>query len=817
MPDAAGPGPPIRFGLFTLDPRSGDLRKGRTRIRVPAQSLRVLSALLERPGEVVGRDELRRRLWTSETFVDFEQGLNAAVRRLREALGDSADSPRFIETLPKRGYRFIGTIEPVDEPARSDPAATADRPAGAGPGPSLTAPTRTTRTPRPWPIAVAIVVVVTAGVAGWWSWQQSVRFRWAHTAAGSEVSRLIDEQDYDAAFRVAEHAAAIDPRSQSVQELRASASRPASITSEPSGADVFVRGYRSTSDWIPLGRTPLEQTRIPGGLLRFRVTREGFDPFEGASHWGRPLHFTLAPAGTAPDGMVWVPPGAAPGVDGTLVTTPGFWMDRLEVTNREFRKFVDAGGYASPDYWREPIASNGRQLAWSEAMRLFIDATGRPGPAGWEVGTYAAGQDEYPVTGVSWYEAAAFMAFAGKSLPTVYHWRRTSGADLLFADIIPLSNFGRKGLSKAGAHAGLGTYGALDMAGNAKEWCWNDTGGRRLILGGAWNDDPHVFGMLEAFPPIERRADYGFRGIREVEPADPALRASVSIPPPGPPRPVGDELYGVYTRFFAHDRPRVDARVDGIDDAPPGWRRETVSFLSSDGLDRVPAVLFLPRRATPPFQVALYVPGADAEMLRSRGDMNMNWVEVILRSGRAVLHPIYRGTFERGLAPNEMGPHTRRDLRIQNAKEIARALDFIEARPDLDRSRVALIGMSNGAVQGVISGALESRFRTLVLLGAGLVDARVPPELNPANYAPRVRTPTLMINGRWDFVLPYETAQRPLFRLLGTSPHDKRHEVFDGGHVPLRRQDAVAVVLDWLDRYLGPVLTPGTSTPTARN
>ena len=116
-------GPPaIRFGPFTLDGRSGELRNGPTRLKVPDQSIAVLQALLERPGELVTRDALRDRLWGPDTFVDFEAGLNAAVRRLREALNDSADVPRYVETLPRRGYRFIA---PVDGTSAAAPTAAA--------------------------------------------------------------------------------------------------------------------------------------------------------------------------------------------------------------------------------------------------------------------------------------------------------------------------------------------------------------------------------------------------------------------------------------------------------------------------------------------------------------------------------------------------------------------------------------------------------------------------------------------------------------------------------------------------------------------
>ncbi len=111
MHEPASPARHVRFGAFELNLRSGELHKGRTRLRVPDQSIEILKALLEHPGELVTREALRDRLWSSDTFVDFEHGLNAAVRRLREALGDSADVPKYIETGSCRGDRFIGTID----------------------------------------------------------------------------------------------------------------------------------------------------------------------------------------------------------------------------------------------------------------------------------------------------------------------------------------------------------------------------------------------------------------------------------------------------------------------------------------------------------------------------------------------------------------------------------------------------------------------------------------------------------------------------------------------------------------------------------
>jgi DNA-binding winged helix-turn-helix (wHTH) protein len=102
--------PTFRFGVFELDPRARELRKQGMKIRLQGQPVEILAMLLQRPGEIVSREELQKKLWPADTFVDFEQGLNNAMKRLRAALDDDADSPHFIETLPRRGYRFVGSV-----------------------------------------------------------------------------------------------------------------------------------------------------------------------------------------------------------------------------------------------------------------------------------------------------------------------------------------------------------------------------------------------------------------------------------------------------------------------------------------------------------------------------------------------------------------------------------------------------------------------------------------------------------------------------------------------------------------------------------
>src|SRR6201981_1377470 len=108
----------VRFGTYEVSLQSGEMRKGGVRIKVQQQPMKLLEILLERPGEVVTREELRSRVWADESFGDFDQAVNIAIAKLRSALGDSAENPRFIETLPKRGYRFIADVSVVDADSR---------------------------------------------------------------------------------------------------------------------------------------------------------------------------------------------------------------------------------------------------------------------------------------------------------------------------------------------------------------------------------------------------------------------------------------------------------------------------------------------------------------------------------------------------------------------------------------------------------------------------------------------------------------------------------------------------------------------------
>jgi dienelactone hydrolase len=442
-------------------------------------------------------------------------------------------------------------------------------------------------------------------------------------------------------------------------------------------------------------------------------------------------------------------------------------------------------------------------------MARFLDATGRPGPANWELGEFPKGQEDYPVSGVSWYEAAAYANFAGQRLPTVHEWKRAAGASI-FSEILDLSNFGTKGTAPVGSFSGVGPYGTLDMAGNVKEWCWNAYGANRYILGGAWNEAAYMYMDDDAYPPLDRLPTYGFRVVRSVK-ATPFPQTLLQpivdtlMRDYRKEKPVSDAVFSAYKGFYEYDRKPLNARVERTEDSSEGWRKQTITFDAAYGQERVTAYLFLPANVSAPYQTVVFYPHAGMFLPGDSRNPELSFVSFIIKSGRALIFPVYKGTLERYVpASEEKETSGERDLEVEDYKDLARSLDYIETRPDLDHQKLAYYGVSQGAREASVMLGLENRFRTAVLVAGGFSTLLQVPEVREINFAPHIKIPVLMINGRYDFVFPLETSQQPLFRWLGTPEKDKRHVLFDSGHVP-PRNDIIRETLNWLDNRLGPV------------
>ncbi len=722
---------------------------------------------------------------------DSEIGLITAILRDQPPLLKAARAD-----LPATLQPIVDRCLAKDVDARYRDAASA-KAALDGVVTSLNRQSSDARGRRALVMPLALVLVAAAGY-GVWAGVQSRRAGWARQQI-PEIERLSHTADHAlAAVRLARSAERYAP--DDVARVRGQWF-PMSLTTTPEGADVQVKDYADPGGaWESLGRTPIRDF-MPLGLYRARVSLAGHDPVEVSLADGTQIK--LWPSGTTPQGMTFVRGGAyALGVAGSVIL-PDFWIERTEVTNRDYQRFVEAGGYRTPQFWKQPFSSPSGLQTFDQAMARFRDTTGRPGPSTWELGTYQEGRADYPVSGISWFEAAAYAEFTGKSLPTIYHWHRAAGTDSPFSDVLRLSNFDQKGLEPAGKRAGLGPWGTLDMAGNVKEWCLNSPAGRELryILGGAWNEPSYRFRDPEAADPWQRNGNFGTRLVKDLGPVPDRARDPVPqvYGDPAALVPVTDAQFEVLKGVYTYDRAPLAEKVEAVDDSSPNFRVEKVSFAAAYGNERIPAHLFLPKHGRPPYQTVIYFPSAYARQAKSSTQLDHLAFDFVVRSGRALLYPIYRGTFERGGGTTLPGPSAVRDMQVTWTKDVFRAIDYLETRRDLDLDRLAFYGMSLGGFYGPIPVALEPRIKSAIFALAGL-RFNYPQEIQSANFMPRVRVPVLLVNGRDDFSAPV-AAQRRFIELLGTPPEHKRHAILDGGHAPNDIRGMIREILDWLDRY----------------
>jgi len=671
-------------------------------------------------------------------------------------------------------------------------------------------------------IAGAAVVIVVAAAA---LFVRERRGRWVHDTAVPTIKQLIEADQLDSAYAIAMEAEARAPGDSLLAPLWGDISQTQTFLSEPSGATVTRAPVSDTTVWTSVGTTPTGDLRIPNNAWYYRYAKTGYRTVTvlgarlGGSYVPIPSPVLLRKATDPDSDMVPIRGGRLAGTMYGLSASDtfelaDFLMDAREVTNRQYEAFVRAGGYADRRWWDTTAVRDGRPTAWETAMAAFVDRTGQTGPSTWEGGAPPRDAADLPVGGVSWYEARAFARWAGKELPTVYEWNAAAIPEAA-RWVVPHGRYESTGPVRGGDARGVSPRGVYDLAGNVREWTVNPRErGSRYILGGGWSDPAYLFSEIYTQPEFDRSAINGIRLVKRLGVGKDLSAASSPIP--GLVRdytrasPVDDGSFRSLLAMYDYDNTPLNARIESRDTTPEDWVREDVTFDAPSGGTRMAAVLFLPKRARPPYQTIVAWPASDAFLLPGPQAISLWFVDYLVRGGRAVLYPIFEHTYGRGErwlgdVPDATIAH--RDQMVRWATEMRRSIDYAVTRADIDSARLGYVGYSWGARLGGVMLAVEPRLKAAVLNVPGLRMTALRPEEDPVNFLPRIRIPVLMLSGRYDSVFPFELSQKPFFMLLGTPAADKRHIVFEGGHF-LPRTELVAESFKWFDRYLGPVSRP---------
>jgi serine/threonine protein kinase/formylglycine-generating enzyme required for sulfatase activity len=387
------------------------------------------------------------------------------------------------------------------------------------------------RTRPPFLRARVVLPLLAVGMAGVLVVRAATQ-RAASRALRAAVEAAADSGDVDEVARLL-GGASVDLGESALTDVVPEIGGFLAVRSSPSNAAVVISRVTPIERFserppVPLGRTPIEHRRIVVGEYLVTYSAPGYDSLSLLVNLtprdSSALAAELVPSDTlAPMVLVSAGPG-----DSAAVLSP-FLIGRHETTNAEFQRFVDAGGYRSPELWPESMVIDGRTSGRQEALARLVDGTGLAGPRGWTAGRFPEGKGRHPVTGVTWYEASAYARWARGALPTAAQWWLAAlGAS---ADPLPWgrdgstiearANFSLTGTTEAGAHPlGVSPTGAHDMAGNVGEWLADGpfAGNRRMVAGGSWRDPTYLFERGNTIL-VEAGAASDIVGFRIVTPA----------------------------------------------------------------------------------------------------------------------------------------------------------------------------------------------------------------------------------------------------------------------------------------------------------
>lgn len=660
-----------------------------------------------------------------------------------------------------------------------------------------------------------------------------------------QIETLIKEKNYFEAYQLAVQAEKYLKDDSTFIRLIPGFADFLTITTNPEGAEVYLKrfdpnpeGHSPDREYV--GVTPINNLRVIRGGYKIYLEKEGYAACERvfSSAYGLEgikrstdvtIEVNLLEQKNTIKNMVLVPGGIyrlvgwdAPTSD--EVQLDDFYIDKYEVSNKDFKAFIDAGGYSKKQYWKHLFIEAGKSLSWEEGISKFKDRTGLPGPRHWLNQEYPEGKGNYPVTNINWFEAAAYAEFSGKKLPTIFQWEKAArnGEYQIYDLVMPwgIKNPNENVLQRANFESngtvavdnfefGISPFGCYNMAGNVKEWCLNEVTGGFSTTGGSWEDPIYGFAQFGVYPGFYASNSIGFRCVRTAkavknDPGTMSIKIEEKIPVY---QPVDEKTYQTFLTHYKYDKKPLNPKIIETTETAD-WVKEKITFSGIDN-ERIIACLYLPKRAAKPYQCLNWIPHSGVINGSMRTDEAAEYsLAPQIKAGRALLAVVPKGAIERPHKPGFEWPEIEtvkyREQAIHYAIEFSLGLDYLATRDDIDMDRIGFIGSSWGSTgTGIIIAAVDQRYRSVVFLAGGIrtYNREKLPEVNPINFAPYIKVPKLLFNGRYDEAFPLETATLPFYKLMR---EPKQLSLVDAGHVP-PIEKRVPIINKWLDDTLGPV------------
>ena len=606
-----------------------------------------------------------------------------------------------------------------------------------------------------------------------------------------ELIETFDKGDIPMSFLKSKELLKEYPNNEIIKNYYYKSSQYIKLNVEKAGVDVSVM-YAGDSVFNYLGKTPIDSFIVPnidgGRSHRLKLVHNNINyEYKGRNRY----KFNL------PDEAIEIPKDHKAflgtnlsfylqGINFQNIKIEPFSIGTNEVSNKDFQEFMDSGGYENPVYWDFPFQAGDKIYDFNSSIKLFTDKYGQLGPANWSYGKFPSGLDDYPVTGISWFEAKAYAKFKNLKLPNIYEWTYASGIPENFMtvnqSVVKMSNYNssqlREVTNSKGSYNGLNNIG-----GNVKEWVLNPYGERKekySIMGGSFNELSYTFNNYYSASPFERSVGNGFRLSKSLKNYKSVTDDDII---PEFERDfdnisdVSDEVFEVYKSQFDYENKPLNATTITLDSFQEGYTAQKFDIETSyESEEMLSGYIVYSNKFKGKYDPIIMFPNATSIGSNNLSDFPGNiFAKHLIDEGYAVIHPIYYNTYNREKSINTFWASESEDYKnavIKIGQDFKRSIDYVESRNDFNIENLSYFGYSWGSIMSNYLLAIDDRIKAAVLCVGGLMMQKSKKEVEAHYYIRRIKTPILHIVGKEDGIFSYEKSYKPWKNLIGT-PNDK--------------------------------------------
>ena len=505
------------------------------------------------------------------------------------------------------------------------------------------------------------------------------------------------------------------------------------------------------------------------------------------------------------------------GLEFNMIDISPFSISKYEVSNEEFQKFVDNGGYKNPKYWDFPMNIGGIVYDFNSTTKKFVGKYGKSGPANWSYGKHPNGLENHPVTGISWFEARAYANYVGLDIPNVFQWLYASGAGvsgIYDAKVLSNSNFNSDEIRDVYDERGSNEE-INNIAGNVKEWLSNPFGENNIefsILGGSFLEPSYYYKNYSSLPPLDRSIGNGIRLISNLKKNRNDLIDKKIIPDfyrditkePD----VSNDVFELFKSQFDYNNYPLNANVVLSNTFQEGYTLETFSMVAPyESKEKLYGYIIYSNQYKDKYDPVIIFPSASAIVRKTDESLPENLLnnyKYLIDEGYAIIHPIYFNTYSRervfqSWVPDESEEY--KEMIIKMGKDYKRSLDYIETRNDFNFNNLSYYGYSLGSRYANYLLAIDLRVKSAFICSGGLRMQKPKKEVDEHYYLRRVKTPIFHIVGKLDGTLGYEDIFIPWKKIVGTDRKDLITLELEGIGHGIPRDTIIKYHQKWIEKY----------------